>query len=105
LFEAIHDVHWNHDILVNEFFTLRKILSDLINYSTNQQFNIIYYDAFAPSAQPELWSQKFFEKLFSMLLTGGILATYCSKGEVRRAMQSAGFEVEKLKGPPVSGKW
>ena len=99
LFQAIHEGEWNHDFVVNEFFTLSKIRSDLISYSINQQFNIIYYDAFAPSAQPELWTQKIFEKLFLMLLPGGILVTYCSKAEVRRAMQSAGFEVKKIQGP------
>jgi tRNA U34 5-methylaminomethyl-2-thiouridine-forming methyltransferase MnmC len=100
LFEAIHKAEWSQETVINEFFTLGKIHTDLANYSPDHQFNIIYYDAFAPSAQPELWKQEIFETLLSMLSPGGILVTYCSKGEVRRAMQSAGFEVEKIPGPP-----
>jgi tRNA U34 5-methylaminomethyl-2-thiouridine-forming methyltransferase MnmC len=100
LFQAIHQCGWNEDIELNKFFTLRKINDDFINYSTNQQFNIIYYDAFAPTAQSELWMEEIFKKLYFMLLPGGILVTYCSKGSVRRAMEAAGFKVEKIPGPP-----
>ena len=100
LFEAIHTAKWSQDTVINEFFTFGKTHADLLNYSPDEQFHIIYYDAFAPSAQPELWNQEMFEKLLSMLSPGGILVTYCSKGEVRRAMQSAGFKVEKIPGPP-----
>lgn len=100
LFWAIHEAIWEDDVMINEFFTLRKIQGDLVNYLTDKQFNIIYYDAFAPSAQPELWTQKVFEKLLPLLSPHGALVTYCSKGEVRRAMEAAGFSVEKLPGPP-----
>jgi tRNA U34 5-methylaminomethyl-2-thiouridine-forming methyltransferase MnmC len=99
LFQTIHQCSWNEDIKLNEFFTLRKINGNFINYSTDQLFNIIYYDAFAPTAQPELWTEEIFKKLYSMLLPGGILVTYCSKGSVRRAMQAAGFQIEKIPGP------
>jgi tRNA U34 5-methylaminomethyl-2-thiouridine-forming methyltransferase MnmC len=99
LFQSIHQCSWNEDIELNEFFTLRKINGNFINYSTDQLFNIIYYDAFAPTAQPELWVEEIFKKLYSMLLPQGILVTYCSKGSVRRAMKAAGFQVEKIPGP------
>jgi tRNA U34 5-methylaminomethyl-2-thiouridine-forming methyltransferase MnmC len=99
LFQTIHQCSWNEDIKLNEFFTLRKINGNFINYSTDQLFNIIYYDAFAPTAQPELWTEEIFKKLYSMLLPGGILVTYCSKGSVRRSMQAAGFQIEKIPGP------
>jgi tRNA U34 5-methylaminomethyl-2-thiouridine-forming methyltransferase MnmC len=101
-FQTVHQSKWNENIELNEFFTLRKINNDFINYSTNQLFNIIYYDAFAPTAQPELWTEEVFKKLYSMLLPGGILVTYCSKGSVRRAMQAAGFQIEKI--PGLRGK-
>jgi tRNA U34 5-methylaminomethyl-2-thiouridine-forming methyltransferase MnmC len=100
LFHSTHKNNWNEDINLNEFFTLRKINENFTNYSTNQLFNLIYYDAFAPKAQPELWTEHVFKKLYDMLLPGGILVTYCSKGVVRRAMQAAGFQVEKISGPP-----
>lgn len=99
-FDALHESKWNEDKIINKYFTLRKEQADIISYSTDELFNIIYYDAFAPVAQPELWTEEIFKKLYSMLLPGGILVTYCSKGDVRRAMQSAGFVVEKIPGPP-----
>lgn len=100
LFQKIHESEWGEDVVLSEYFTLQKEKANLINYSINQPFNLIYYDAFTPNSQPELWTREIFEKLFRMLQTNGILVTYCSKGDVRRAMMAAGFKVEKLKGPP-----
>lgn len=99
LFDNIHGSSWNEDVAITDYFTLRKIREDIINFSTSQLFNLVYYDAFAPSAQPELWTKEAFEKLYPMLQPGGFLVTYCSKSDVRRAMKAAGFSVEKLPGP------
>lgn len=100
LFQKIHECSWQQNVAITKHFTIRKEKTDLVHYSTNQQFHLIYYDAFAPQAQPELWTKEIFEKLFQMLVPGGVLVTYCSKGDVRRAMTAAGFEVRKLPGPP-----
>ena len=100
VFQKLHDCEWENDIGITPHFTLNKKRGNLVNFSTGQPVNLIYFDAFAPAAQPELWTKEIFEKLFSMLLPGGTLVTYCSKGDVRRAMQSAGFTVEKISGPP-----
>ena len=99
LFQKIQTCNWNEEVELTQYFILRKEKIDLLNFSADQRFNLIYYDAFAPVAQPELWTQEIFEKLFRMLQPNGILVTYCSKGDVRRAMIAAGFKVEKLKGP------
>lgn len=99
LFEKLHSCEWEKDIQITPRFIVHKIMIDLVNFSTNQFFHLIYYDAFAPGAQPELWTKEIFEKLFSMMATNGILVTYCSKGAVRRAMLAAGFSVEKVPGP------
>jgi tRNA U34 5-methylaminomethyl-2-thiouridine-forming methyltransferase MnmC len=61
---------------------------------------VIFYDAFAPGSQPELWTAKCFQKAFNLLAPGGILVTYCAKGEVKRNMKEVGFEVQRLQGPP-----
>jgi tRNA U34 5-methylaminomethyl-2-thiouridine-forming methyltransferase MnmC len=100
LLQQIHQSKWEKDIGVNEFFTLYKTNQSLLHYQPDKMINLIYYDAFAPTAQPELWTKSIFEKLFSMIETSGVLVTYCSKGDVRRAMLQAGFSVEKLQGPP-----
>jgi len=96
----LHAYPWNEDVKINEQFTLHKAHVSLLSVQPEQEFDLIYYDAFAPGAQPELWTREVFEKLYGMLAAGGILVTYCSKGDVRRAMLAAGFKVEKLTGPP-----
>lgn len=100
LFEKMHQCDWGRMFEITEHFRLTKIKCDLFDFTTEDPFILIYFDAFAPNAQPELWTKEVFEKLYAMLLPGGILVTYCSKGEVRRNMIAAGFEVEKLPGPP-----
>ena len=100
LFHTIHESKWNEAITINEYFTLKKVEANLLNFSSSQDFNLVYYDAFAPGAQPELWTKDIFEKLFHMLELNGVLVTYCSKGDVRRAMVAAGFAVKKMPGPP-----
>jgi tRNA U34 5-methylaminomethyl-2-thiouridine-forming methyltransferase MnmC len=100
LFERLHQREWGSDIPISEYFTFRKEHTDLQNFSPGQPFHLVYFDAFAPSAQPELWTEAVFKKLFDMITEKGVLVTYCSKGSVRRAMQAAGFSVTKLAGPP-----
>ena len=63
-------------------------------------FDLIYFDAFAPDSQPELWTEERFREAHALMNEGGVLVTYCAKGAVRRAMESAGFLVERLSGPP-----
>jgi tRNA U34 5-methylaminomethyl-2-thiouridine-forming methyltransferase MnmC len=98
-FEKLHSCEWEKDIVVNSSFTFHKTKADLLDFSTHQLFNLIYYDAFAPIAQPELWTKNIFEKLYGLMSPGGTLVTYCSKGDVQRAMKAAGFKIEKLPGP------
>ncbi len=99
VFEKMHLCEWGKQIPVSPFFSLKKINSDLPAIKTIGKFDLIYFDAFDPKAQPELWSAEIFGKMFSILKKNGILVTYSSKGEVRRAMQSAGFSIEKIPGP------
>ena len=83
----------------NSSFTL--LVEDLRRFTAEQgTYDLIYFDAFAPSAQPELWSDAIFENMYDLLSKGGILTTYCAKGVVKRSMKAAGFEVEALPGPP-----
>ena len=106
-FMQMHECAWEKDIIIHPLFTLHKTNQSLLNLSTNQPpnkstnqpFNLIYFDAFAPNAQPELWTQEVFEKMFHLLADKGVLVTYCSKSDVHRAMMAAGFMVEKLPGP------
>lgn len=98
-FQLLHSCEWEKDIIITPFFTLDKIKVSLFDFTTQQRFHLVYYDSFAPSAQPEHWTTEVFEKIFSILLPGGILVTYCSKSIVRKAMQAVGFVVTKIQGP------
>jgi tRNA U34 5-methylaminomethyl-2-thiouridine-forming methyltransferase MnmC len=100
IFEQLHSCEWEKKTNITENFRFKKSGSNLLNFGTSETFDLIFFDAFAPNAQPELWTKEVFEKMFSILKPGGVLVTYCSKGDVRRAMQAAGFVVEKLPGPP-----
>ena len=97
--EQLHSCEWEKKVNITENFGFNKSRTNLLNLETSETFELIYFDAFAPNTQPELWTNEIFEKMFAMLEPGGILVTYCSKGDVRRAMQAAGFIVEKLPGP------
>lgn len=100
IFEKFHKCEWEKDHMITPFFTFYKTNTDPPGFSANRLFDLIYFDAFAPAAQPELWTKQIFASLYKMMRPGGILVTYCSKGEVRRSMQSAGFNIEKVPGPP-----
>lgn len=96
---TLHHVSWGEPSRLSPYFTIEKQLSTLQDFATPTRFDAIYYDAFAPSAQPELWTQEIFEKLATWLKTGGNLTTYCSKGYVKRNLKAAGFTVQKHPGP------
>ena len=82
----------------NFLFALTNSRLEEWNGSKNE-FDLVYFDAFSPEAQPELWTGEIFEKMFNCLKPGGILVTYSCKGIVKRAMKSAGFLIQKLPGP------
>ena len=105
---AIHLAPWNTETEVSHWYTLHKIEDDFTRLFNPEEgsrpavplYDIIYFDAFAPEKQPEMWEQSLFDTLYKVLNEGGILTTYCAKGVVRRMLQTAGFTVERLPGPP-----
>jgi tRNA U34 5-methylaminomethyl-2-thiouridine-forming methyltransferase MnmC len=99
-FQKLHETPWQVWNEIISQFSLYKDQVDLRQFQPLHNYDLIYFDAFAPSAQSELWTKEIFEKLFSCLEPGGLMVTYCVKGEVRRNMKAAGFEVEKIPGPP-----
>jgi tRNA U34 5-methylaminomethyl-2-thiouridine-forming methyltransferase MnmC len=99
-FEQLHSCEWEKRTGITKSFSFKKSNSNLLNFETPGTFELVFFDAFAPNIQPELWTKDIFEKMFAMLKPGGVLVTYCSKGDVRRAMEAASFIVEKLPGPP-----
>jgi tRNA U34 5-methylaminomethyl-2-thiouridine-forming methyltransferase MnmC len=103
LFLKIHQSPWNEACAIAPNFSLRKIQTDAakpLNYPADDFFNLIFFDAFAPDKQPQMWTPEIFKKLQELSEDGGIITTYCAKGAVRRILQNAGFVVERLPGPP-----
>lgn len=99
-FQALHQAAWNTDVQLTPYFTLHKVETDFTSYTFPATYDVIYFDAFAPEKQPEMWTQFLFDTLCQQLNPQGILTTYCAKGAVRRMLQAAGFTVERLPGPP-----
>lgn len=100
LFSALHAAAWNKPVQITGCFTLHKIWGDSNSAELPDSIDLVYFDAFAPDKQPEMWSQEIFDKLYAHMSAGGILTTYCAKGVVRRMMQKAGYSVERIPGPP-----
>ncbi len=98
-FHAIHEANWEEAIAIDPFFTIQKHKSSLLTLKGVKDIACIYFDAFSPSYQPELWTETVFQQLYELLLPGGLLVTYCSKSVVRKSMEAAGFRVEKIPGP------
>lgn len=96
---ALHQVKEREEIVMSDHFTFYKELVLLQDFTPSRVFDVIYFDAFSPEAQPELWTEAIFAKMYGMLKPNGLLVTYSSKGVIRRAMQAAGFVVEKHPGP------
>lgn len=98
-FMALHEAEWEKELPVHPFFSFHKTKKSLQDFSTGSLFHGIYFDVFAPVIQPDLWTEPIFSKLYQLLMPGGCLLTYCSKSIVRKAMTTAGFDVEKIPGP------
>jgi len=99
-FLKMHTTEWNQDIAITPYFTLHKALRKVQMESANEEFDVVFFDAFGPPTQPDMWTPNIFRRMFNALKPGGTLVTYCAKGQVRRDMQSVGFIVERLPGPP-----
>jgi tRNA U34 5-methylaminomethyl-2-thiouridine-forming methyltransferase MnmC len=96
----LHNALWNKKIFISENFTLQKrLISATAATYTTDTFDLVYFDAFSPEAQPALWTKKVFEPIFNSMKKNAILLTYCTKGSVKNTLKELGFQIEKLPGP------
>lgn len=100
IFPQLHSCPWEKNNNISDYFSLIKHQLSMEQVSYTNSFDLIYFDAFAPNVQPELWEPVMMEKMFAALNPRGVLVTYCAKGDFKRALKSIGFEVNTLKGPP-----
>ena len=103
LYADIHAAPWEQSMAITPHFTLEKRCCDLLTAPLPHDIDFVYFDAFAPEKQPEMWSAEIFARIYEAMRTGGVLTTYCAKGAIRRLLQTTGFSVERLAGP-VGGK-
>jgi len=100
VFDSIFNATWDSKVMLMHHFSIEKKLLKFQEISFINSYDLIYFDAFGPDVQPELWTESIFKMMYQALKVKGVLVTYSAKGSVRRAMQEVGFQVEKLPGPP-----
>lgn len=110
LFLKLHEAQWDVGMQqITDDFAISKCKRDIVDELRvrceelgvrSDGFDFVFFDAFSPDAQPELWTEEVFKNVYTLMKEGGVMTTYCAKGDVRRAMLAAGFKVEKLQGPP-----
>jgi tRNA U34 5-methylaminomethyl-2-thiouridine-forming methyltransferase MnmC len=102
VFRSLHTAPWEQPVEIMPGFVLHKRKSDLLQTAFTRSFDVIYFDAFSPAVQPEMWNRDIFAGLYAAMNHGAVLTTYCARGVVRRTLQSVGFSVERL--PGAAGK-
>ncbi len=100
LFEAIHSAPWDERVAITEWFSMNKILSDLTVEDPAGLYDLIYFDAFGPDKQPEMWSEEVIRRVTAVTHPGSVFVTYSAKGSLKRMLRDLGFEVTLLPGPP-----
>ncbi|MDE6811780.1 MAG: tRNA (5-methylaminomethyl-2-thiouridine)(34)-methyltransferase MnmD [Muribaculaceae bacterium] len=96
----VNFAEWNRSVKINNNLVLHKLNRDLLDFNFPTDLDVVYFDAFAPEKQPEMWTSHIFTKLFNSMSDGGVLTTYCAKGAIRRLLQTIGFRTERMPGPP-----
>ncbi|HEX8350127.1 MAG TPA: tRNA (5-methylaminomethyl-2-thiouridine)(34)-methyltransferase MnmD [Hymenobacter sp.] len=100
LYEQLHAAAWDEAVPLLPRFLLRKITGALQEtHLAASYYNVIYFDAFAPEKQPEMWTDDIFAHLYEAAAPGCLLTSYCAKGSFRRSLKAAGWLIEKLPGP------
>ena len=99
-FLKIHTTKWNKTVEICNNFNLTKHHNKIEDFKLLFKFDLIYFDAFSPRKQPELWKESIFSLLYEQLNSKGILVSYCAKGSIKRLLKKVGFKVITLKGPP-----
>ncbi len=99
-FIYFHELNWKVETKIDNFFSLKKINGDLTKYAFTNTYDLVYFDAFSPKVQPEMWTSEIFEKIYKNMNQGALLVTYSAKGSVKRCLQKTGFTVTAPEGPP-----
>lgn len=100
-FEKMHAIPWGKKVAITDTFDLTKVHQKIQDFNGEKEsFDLVYFDAFGPRAQGDMWELDVIEKVADLVKPGGVLVTYCAQGQFKRHLKSLGFEVERLPGPP-----
>lgn len=99
-FNQLHEAMWNEVVSITSGFNLRKLQLSLQQIDFSSEFDLVYFDAFAPNKQPEMWEIDVLKQVVNAMRADGVFVTYCAKGQLKRDLKSLGLEVETLPGPP-----
>ena len=100
ILKKIHESNWNENIHLKNNFNFYKSLSSIQNFESDTKYDIVYFDAFGPKKQPDIWNIEILINLFSMMSIKSCLVTYCSSGQFKRNLKEVGFKVYSFPGPP-----
>ena len=100
IYKKMHACYWESFYVLSPYFKLRKQNIKLQNVLFDNEFDVVYFDAFAPRVQPEMWTNEVFTSMHKALKPGGVLVTYCAKGSVKRTLKRVGFDLQSITGPP-----
>ncbi|MCS6796073.1 MAG: tRNA (5-methylaminomethyl-2-thiouridine)(34)-methyltransferase MnmD [Raineya sp.] len=99
-FEAMHQAEWNKAVHIIPNFILEKKRVALQDFESQELFEVVYFDAFAPNVQPEMWELAQLQRTTNAMRKGAFWVTYSAKGQLRRDLKALGLQVEKLPGSP-----
>ena len=100
-FLRLHEGPWEKEQAIEKNFYIKKLKSKIQDTDfLPSSFDLIYFDAFAPSKQPEMWEMNVMKKIVEAMKPGAVFVTYCAKGQLKRDLKSLGLIVETLLGPP-----
>jgi tRNA U34 5-methylaminomethyl-2-thiouridine-forming methyltransferase MnmC len=100
MYSKIMSTEWGTYNDIHSDFYLKKIEQDILEFQMAVKVDLIYFDAFGPRAQSEMWDLPVLTKMYALLNTGGVFVTYCAQGQMKRNLKSLGFQLESLPGPP-----
>jgi len=100
LYTKIMSSEWEEFQEINPYFELKKIEKDVLQLELQEHVDLVYYDAFGPRAQSEMWEIPVLTKMHELLKPGGVFVTYCAQGQMKRNLKTLGFELSELPGPP-----
>jgi tRNA U34 5-methylaminomethyl-2-thiouridine-forming methyltransferase MnmC len=100
IFDAIHTAPWETEVNVTPWFTMHKREMDLTTMTPEGVYDLVYFDAFGPDKQPDMWTVEVMRKIAAVTHPGTVLVTYSAKGDLKRMLRELGFEVKLLPGPP-----